>query len=293
MGTVFISHSSDDAYFVNLLEAVLTYSGVSVWCSSSGITPGLAYERKINAALETAETLIVVISRNSANSAWVKHECRVFLEQHRDSRVIPTHLDATKATEINVGLEQFHNIDFSKCMLTGFTKLLKAFGLEFHYQDKRAPKRVDRRKGVDRRDPANLHRRVRVGFWKAFVQATGYGEFQELSLLLTTKYKVIQSLAPEAAKYEFKTASGQRCDSDEVLKNAVEAVWLKWRELEKTRVEPIGAAYVIEDIATAVCAQPGVTVAPVGRRRAGERREDSTQGPHHAPERPGKRSQTT
>ena len=274
MGNVFISHSSQDTNFVNLLEAVLTYSGVSVWRSSSGLKPGMEYEREINTALGEAETLLIVVSRNAAASAWVKHECRIFLDKHPASRTIPILLDATSPNDVLIGLEKFQNIDFSACMLTGFVKLLKVFGKEFHYHDKRSTVQTDRRRVADRRDPKNVGRRLRVGFWKAFVAATGYGEFQPLSLSQRMKFKVVQSLSNEATRYEFRDRTGAAQDPEMVLKDSVEHVWQKWQEKETTRRDPVGAAYVIEDIAVDICKR--FEISPINRRSVKDRRLHST-----------------
>src|SRR6266545_4999922 len=104
MGTVFLSHASADAGFVNLLEAVLTYSGVKVWRSTSGLPPGVEYEREIRAALTAADTLLVVVSAHAVGSHWVKHECDLFAELHPTGRVIPIRLDAAGPRDVRPAL---------------------------------------------------------------------------------------------------------------------------------------------------------------------------------------------
>lgn len=74
MQPVFISHSSEDRYFVNLLVALLEYHGIRTWCSTDDIRGSHQYRDEINKALEKAGSLIVVVSKHSAESKWVIKE---------------------------------------------------------------------------------------------------------------------------------------------------------------------------------------------------------------------------
>lgn len=267
---VYLSHAPQDTNFVNLLEAVLRYSGVTTWRSTPGLPPGRTYQREVRAALTTADTLLVIVSTDAVRSSYVMHECDLFVELHPRGEVLPIVRDTTAPRDVRPSLEPFDPIDFNECMLKGFVRLLKVFGKAFAYQDKRRGGHGDRRVVAgDRRTPGPAHHRVRVGFWKAFQQGTGYGEFQGLPLNQGMKSKTVAALLPEARKYQY-VIDGSATDPERVLREAVDQTWRAWQKEQAPDGGPVGAAYVIEDVALQVCRAYRVTA--FDRRSGRERR---------------------
>jgi hypothetical protein len=92
MARVFISHSSKDRGFVEQLVFDLRANGVGVWYDQWEIVPGDSLITKIGAAILDNDFFVVVLSRHSVRSEWVRRELGVALEsefRERHVSVIP------------------------------------------------------------------------------------------------------------------------------------------------------------------------------------------------------------
>jgi hypothetical protein len=112
MTICFISHASEDRHFVEgellgLLEAL----GVTPWYSRQHITAAEEWEQRIRKALEVSTWFVVVASRNSAASPWVRHELHWAMTNLR-GRVIPVLLEDTPLDDLHVQLKSVQLIDF-------------------------------------------------------------------------------------------------------------------------------------------------------------------------------------
>jgi len=72
----FVSYSHKDEKFVSTLVARLRSAGVRVWFAPEDMNAGAKLEEEISRAIKTFDRLVVVLSENSMNSAWVKSELR-------------------------------------------------------------------------------------------------------------------------------------------------------------------------------------------------------------------------
>ena len=79
----FISHSSADKEFIERVRNQLTNDGVSAFLSSRDLRPGQQYPAEIERQLLSAGKVIVVISRRSLASAWVRREVQTTFERER------------------------------------------------------------------------------------------------------------------------------------------------------------------------------------------------------------------
>jgi hypothetical protein len=91
---IFISHATADDAFVRDLRQALESLGLSVWVDSRNLRGGDKLARQVEQAIEGARQVIVVLSPDTVNSAWVRKEIQKALqvEQQRqddDYRVIP------------------------------------------------------------------------------------------------------------------------------------------------------------------------------------------------------------
>ncbi len=91
---VFISHSSKDDPFVKQLREALEGLGINVWVDSRNLRGGSKLAPEIEAAIEAARQFVVVLSKETVESPWVRREIRKALEveQRRKAegyRVIP------------------------------------------------------------------------------------------------------------------------------------------------------------------------------------------------------------
>jgi len=92
----FISHSTKDKPFVRKLAADLVSNGVKVWLDEQRILVGDSIPEKIAQGLAESDFFLVVVSKNSVESAWVSKELNTALVQEIERRkvtVLPIKLD--------------------------------------------------------------------------------------------------------------------------------------------------------------------------------------------------------
>ena len=220
MSKVFISHSSSDNNFTSFLAKLLEFHHINTWYDNLDILPGYKFSKEIEDALNNSDSLIAVISKNSLQSDWVKKEVIYFQGKNSDN-LVPLILDDTEPSnlcKLTPGLEQYQVINFSKCMLTGFGKLMARFGREFLPDpDKRSG--LDRRQAGDRRK-SKIDQRMRIGFWKSYENETGTNKFQILDMFLNDRAKMIKALESEVRNYSY-SIQGEIREPEKVLEEAV------------------------------------------------------------------------
>jgi hypothetical protein len=117
----FISYSTKDQGFAERLHADLQESGVRCWFAPDDLKIGDPLRQRIDEAIRLHEKLLVILSRYSVRSDWVREEVESCLErEHREKRLVlfPVRLDnavmdtdAAWAASIR---RQRHIGDFSK-----------------------------------------------------------------------------------------------------------------------------------------------------------------------------------
>ncbi len=249
MPKVFISHSSSDKGFTNLLAKLLDFHHIDPWYDSSGILPGSKISVEIEEALNSSESLIAVVSKSALQSDWVKREV-VYFQANKPGSIIPLLLDDTSPSDfykLTPGFEQYQAVNFNVCMLTGFQSLMAYFDKEFLPDFDRRDK-VDRRGEVGRRQSGDrrkslIDQRMRIGFWKKYQNATGIGKFDLLGMTLNDRFKIINALKSEIDKYSYAT-QGEIQEPEKILEEAVN------HAPERLRGVNMGykAIYVIEAI---------------------------------------------
>lgn len=90
MSDIFISYSSADRERARLFAQVLEQRGWSVWWDRE-IPPGRAYDDVIEEALEAAKCVVVLWSKTSTASGWVKNEASDAMQR---KVLIPALIDA-------------------------------------------------------------------------------------------------------------------------------------------------------------------------------------------------------
>ena len=104
--TLFLSYARADRARAEKLAVVLTRAGYTVWWDAL-IEGGAQYATSIRQALETADVVIVLWSRNSVESDWVRDEAALGRDRHR---LVPLALDAAAPP---LGFRQYQTIDLS------------------------------------------------------------------------------------------------------------------------------------------------------------------------------------
>jgi len=105
--TIFLSYAHADKVKAQRIAAALEKSGYTVWWDQL-IEGGSRFARSIDDALEKADAVVVVWSKNSIESDWVKDEA----SHARDrQKLVPVSLDGTHPP---LGFRQYQMIDVSR-----------------------------------------------------------------------------------------------------------------------------------------------------------------------------------
>lgn len=107
VASIFLSYDRDDSERARHFARALEQAGHNVWWDLH-VRGGAQFGKVIEEALKAADAVIVLWSKNSIESAWVRDEAAA----GRDSgRLIPVTIDGT---EPPLGFRQFQTIDLSK-----------------------------------------------------------------------------------------------------------------------------------------------------------------------------------
>lgn len=104
--TIFLSYAHGDQPQARRLAAALERSGYTVWWDKL-IEGGTRYARSIDEALQSADAVIVLWSRESVESDWVRDEAAQGRDRHR---LVPLSLDGNAPP---LGFRQIQMIDIS------------------------------------------------------------------------------------------------------------------------------------------------------------------------------------
>ncbi len=90
MHEIFLSYSRRDLSVVQALATALSAKGLSVWLDRSGIREGDAYDTQIEDAIAQTRVVIVLWSKDSVKSHWVRAEAAYALGKHK---LLPISID--------------------------------------------------------------------------------------------------------------------------------------------------------------------------------------------------------
>jgi hypothetical protein len=122
----FISHSTKDKPFVRRLASDLVASGVKVWIDEQNILVGDSIPEKIAQGLAESDFFLIVVSKNSVNSEWVKKELNsaiVHEIERRKVTILPIKLDDAEMPDT---IKDKLYADFSKSYEDGLEKLTQS-----------------------------------------------------------------------------------------------------------------------------------------------------------------------
>ena len=106
MHNVSLSYASEDRARAKAVAAAFENAGLSVWWDRR-LAAGTEYSKEIEHRLRSADAVVVLWSKQSTDSPWVRDEAA----KGRDSgRLVPASLDGA---EPPLGFGQFHTIDLS------------------------------------------------------------------------------------------------------------------------------------------------------------------------------------
>lgn len=108
MTTVFLSYSTKDHHFAELISIKLTEAGIDVWRDQGNIRAGTDWQQGIEQGIATSDAVIVALSENSADSSYVTYEWAYALGNGRD--IIPIKLNDCS---VHPRLQAIQHLDFS------------------------------------------------------------------------------------------------------------------------------------------------------------------------------------
>jgi hypothetical protein len=94
--SAFISYAQADASFATKLHDDLQKNGVRVWFAPEDLKIGDIIENSIDQAIQVYDKLILILSKNSIDRAWVRHEFeRALAKEKEQKRIVlfPIRLD--------------------------------------------------------------------------------------------------------------------------------------------------------------------------------------------------------
>jgi TIR domain len=111
---VFISHSTYDREFVEseLIPALASH-GVDSWYSKQDIQGASEWAQRIVTGLQECDWFLVVMSRRSSESQWVRDEVHWAMD-HRWERIVPVLLDDCDPMQLHLRLRRVQYIDFRR-----------------------------------------------------------------------------------------------------------------------------------------------------------------------------------
>src|SRR5438067_11386191 len=87
---IFLSHSHHDEALARRLAKELRRHRIKVWYSEHYIQGAQQWQDEIGAALDRCDWFIVIVTRSSVESKWVKREVSAVLDDDRyEGRVVP------------------------------------------------------------------------------------------------------------------------------------------------------------------------------------------------------------
>ena len=129
--TIFFSYSRDDSEFVLNLAKNLRKAGANIWLDQLDIKPGTRWDKSIESALASSNTLLVILSKSSVDSTNVMDEVSFALEEKKI--VVPVLLEEC---DIPFRLRRLQFADFSTDQSKGIETLAAALNLEYNVASK-------------------------------------------------------------------------------------------------------------------------------------------------------------
>ena len=131
-GEVFLSHSSLDRTTAARVARVLRDHGVPVWYSEANLIGAQQWHDEIGAALKRCDWFLLLLSKNSERSKWVKRELLYALRTDRyQERIVPIKFRPCNMDRLSWALDDFQAIDITENFDAGCRALLRIWGLGY------------------------------------------------------------------------------------------------------------------------------------------------------------------
>ena len=130
---IFLSHSSKNRSAATRFAKVLRGHGLSVWYSKTHIVGAQEWHDEIGKALQRCRWFVVLLTRQSVGSDWVKRELLYALRQKRYlKRIVPVLLEPCRLEKLSWTLAGPQLVDFTKSSSQGYQELLRVWGIRYN-----------------------------------------------------------------------------------------------------------------------------------------------------------------
>jgi len=126
---VFISYSHRDKYFVNWLDDNLKKHSINTWYDSNEIKIGDSIKEKIKQGIEASSIIMLVLSKNSFKSEWVKYEFNSALLHNSIKKGIKIIMLKIDDFDIPPDFNGYSIFDLSSNRENGFNHLIDTINL--------------------------------------------------------------------------------------------------------------------------------------------------------------------
>ena len=132
---IFLSHASKDRAFADELARTLRRHGLKVWYSRTELVGAQAWHDEIGKALMRCNWFVVILSGAALKSKWLRRELQYALWDDRyERRIVPVLYKRCKLAELSWSLPPLQMADFTRQRDTGYTELLRIWGLKYRAQ---------------------------------------------------------------------------------------------------------------------------------------------------------------
>jgi hypothetical protein len=108
---VFLSHAHKDVALTKRLAAELRRHNIKCWLSEHHIQGGQQWQEEIGAALRRCDFFIVLLTRSSVRSRWVRHEVAWVIDNRRyDERILSILVERCDPSRLNFVLKNLQMI---------------------------------------------------------------------------------------------------------------------------------------------------------------------------------------
>ncbi|SOD01804.1 TIR domain-containing protein [bacterium JGI 053] len=129
---VFLSHASPDRELADHLVDILRRHNLPVWYSPTNIVGAQQWHDEIGAALDRCDWFVVLLTRSSVQSMWVKRELMFALQQNRyESHIVPLLVESCDFGRLSWVLSSIQIIDLQPGLEEGCRELLRLWGIGY------------------------------------------------------------------------------------------------------------------------------------------------------------------
>lgn len=129
---LFLSHSSRNRKLANAIAETLRNHGVPVWFSPTNILTAQQWHDEIGRALRRCDWFLVLLSKSSVKSKWVKLELSYALNHSQyDNHIIPVKIYNCNHEDLSWTLDVFQMSELNGSKHDGYTEILNTWGLGF------------------------------------------------------------------------------------------------------------------------------------------------------------------